>query len=124
MKSRKAAFVGLLIPVSILAGAAMSGADGRPAGPPPRPRISESTEMMVSGRDGKPIIGANGKPIMVNVGRRPPSPPPPAHVVPNRPALTEEQIAAAATAGPEMVGVPAETDAEKARRLAPEQARR
>lgn len=122
-KFRTTAMMMLLLPTSVIIGTTVSNAEGRPRKPAP-PTVSERTEMKVSGRDGKPIIGANGKPITVNVGRIPPLPPPPSEVLGDRPPLTPEQVRAASEAPPHMVSIPAETDAEKARRLAPGQAKR
>jgi hypothetical protein len=117
--------VGLIAAGGILIGSGMAGAGatGRPARPTSVPTFTGPTEMILSGRDGRPIIGRDGKPIKVPVGVVAPSPPPPTDIAGAQVDLTPDQIAAALHSPPVTVILPEESDQQKARRLAPGQAR-
>lgn len=99
------------------------------SGPPAPPNLTHPTQMGLLGSNGQPIIGKDGKPIMLTVGGAIPQPPAPGTpafraATANIPQFSAAQIAAAKAqgVGPETVTLPNETDQQKAQRLAPDQA--
>lgn len=121
--------VGAVCVVAIvgIAFAALTSGPAGAAGRPKPPDLSHPTKLVLLGRNGQPIIGKSGKPIMLTIGGPPPVPPAPGSAAFTKlfgaqKPLTPDEVQQALNSGPVVISIPNYTDQEKARALAPSQA--
>lgn len=126
MKRMVVGLAGAITAGGALLGIGMTSSAGAST-PPAIPNLSKPTSVILSGHNGKPIIGKNGQPIRITVGGRVPMPPAPGSPAFNAAQagvkpLTSAQLNKMPNVQPEQIQVPVETDQQKAQRLAPNQA--